>query len=258
MTNLNFSEGTKNLSDRLVAHRGYASCYPENSLLAIEKAIAEGSKYVEVDLQLTADLQPVLYHDRYMTRLSGIEKKIELLTYGELEQYRLHNSEAFGDKFADEAIAHLKHLICLILNYPEVVFFIEFKSFSVDIFGVDTCLEQICPLLKQVESQVVLISYSHELVESAIQDNWSVGWVSDQFPEQGWWLQFSSVPQYLFLNFNCLSNINLAAEKLSWPETKVVLYELADAYQAQVFFDQGADLIETFEIGKMRNALSMT
>ena len=247
----------KSLSDRLVAHRGYASNYPENSLLAIERAVAEGARYVEVDLQLTADLQPVLYHDRNMARLSGAENKIQSLTYDELKKYRLHNSVVFGDRFADEPIAHLKHLINLIHRYPEVIFFIEFKRVAIETFGVEACLDCTLPLLQPVESQLVLISYSQALVESVIQKGWSVGWVSDQYPEQSWWLQFSSSPQYLFLNYNCLKGINLSAEKVAWPGTALVLYELTDAKQAQSFFEQGADLIETFEIEGMRNALSM-
>ena len=120
------SRPTTCLADRLVAHRGYASRYPENSLLAIERALASGAKFVEVDIQLTADLEPVLYHDRDMARLSGADNKIQLLTYDELERYSLHNPVAFSDRFEDEPISHRSeehtselqspdHLVCPLL-----------------------------------------------------------------------------------------------------------------------------------------------
>ena len=51
----------------LVAHRGYALHYPENTLIGIEAAIRAGARYVEVDVQLSADKVPVLFHDRTLT-----------------------------------------------------------------------------------------------------------------------------------------------------------------------------------------------
>jgi len=244
------------LSDRLVAHRGYASRYPENSLLAIERALAAGARFVEVDLQLTADLEPVLYHDRDMARLSGADNKIQLLTYDELERFSLHNPVAFSDRFEDEPISHLQHLVNLMLRYPRVTFFIEFKRVAIETFGVESCVERSLPLLELVKSQVVLISYSRALVDRVLADDWQAGWVSDQFPASGWWQYFIRPPNYLILNYTCLRNVDLPAEKRRWPEVSVVLYEVADSELARTLFTQGADLIETFAISPMRRALS--
>ena len=55
----------------LVAHRGYPRHYPENTLIGIEAAIRAGAAYVEVDIQLSSDQVPLLYHDSDMQRLSG-------------------------------------------------------------------------------------------------------------------------------------------------------------------------------------------
>ncbi|MBN1006008.1 glycerophosphodiester phosphodiesterase family protein [Amphritea pacifica] len=245
------------LADRLVAHRGYASRYPENSLLAIERALAAGAKFVEVDLQLTADFEPVLYHDRDMARLSGADNKIQLLTYDELDRYSLHNPVAFSDRFEDEPISHLQHLVNLMLHYPEVTFFVEFKRVAIETFGVEVCVERALPLLELVRSQVVLISYSRALVDRVLEDNWRVGWVSDQFPASGWWQGFIRPPHYLLLDYTCLRKVDLATEKRSWPGIRVVLYEVADAELARTLFAQGADLIETFSISPMRKALGL-
>ncbi|WP_372597461.1 glycerophosphodiester phosphodiesterase family protein [Amphritea sp.] len=250
------SRPTTCLADRLVAHRGYASRYPENSLLAIERALASGAKFVEVDIQLTADLEPVLYHDRDMARLSGADNKIQLLTYDELERYSLHNPVAFSDRFEDEPISHLQHLVNLMLHYPEVTFFVEFKRVAIETFGVESCVERSLPLLALVKSQVVLISYSRALVDRVLLDGWQAGWVSDQFPASGWWQSFIRPPHYLILNYTGLRNVDLPAEKRGWPEVSVVLYEVADAELARTLFARGADLIETFAISPMRRALS--
>ncbi|MGF1546037.1 MAG: glycerophosphodiester phosphodiesterase family protein, partial [Thiotrichales bacterium] len=56
----------------LVAHRGYALRYPENTLPAIEAALAAGARYVEIDVQLSADQVPVLFHDRSLMRMCEV------------------------------------------------------------------------------------------------------------------------------------------------------------------------------------------
>lgn len=47
----------------VVAHRGDAALAPENTLPAIDAAVAAGADVVELDLQLSADGVPVIMHD---------------------------------------------------------------------------------------------------------------------------------------------------------------------------------------------------
>ena len=54
-------EGMKPNQPKLVAHRGYAHAYPENTLLAIQQAVEAGAKYIEFDVLLSADQLPVLF-----------------------------------------------------------------------------------------------------------------------------------------------------------------------------------------------------
>ena len=56
------------INPQLVAHRGYSSQYPENTLLAIEQAFIAGACFVECDVQLTQDGVPVLLHDVTQSR----------------------------------------------------------------------------------------------------------------------------------------------------------------------------------------------
>ena len=47
---------------QIIAHRGYSSRYPENSLLAYEKAVDAGIDAIETDLRLSKDGVVVLSH----------------------------------------------------------------------------------------------------------------------------------------------------------------------------------------------------
>jgi len=60
----------------LIAHRGYASRYPENTLPAIEAALKAGARHVEIDVQTSADHIPVLFHDATLERLCGVQGRI--------------------------------------------------------------------------------------------------------------------------------------------------------------------------------------
>lgn len=76
------------------AHRGLHtddSRIPENSLAAFQRA-AEHGYAVELDVQLTADGQVVVFHDATLTRMCGVDLRIEEHTYAELQKYTLLES----------------------------------------------------------------------------------------------------------------------------------------------------------------------
>lgn len=79
----------------LYAHRGLHSNdgkYPENSLIAFRLA-REAGYGVELDIQLTADHQVVVFHDDTLSRMCGVDRRVDELTYDELCQLTLLGSD---------------------------------------------------------------------------------------------------------------------------------------------------------------------
>jgi glycerophosphoryl diester phosphodiesterase len=77
------------------AHRGLhdnKSQVPENSLPAFKMAVENGYG-IELDVQLTKDLVPVVFHDYDLKRACKVDKKVADLTYEELTQYKLFKSQ---------------------------------------------------------------------------------------------------------------------------------------------------------------------
>ncbi len=77
------------------AHRGLHSGdsrVPENSLAAFRQA-AEAGFAVELDIQLTADRQVVVFHDATLTRMCGVDRRVDELTAEELRQFPLLGSD---------------------------------------------------------------------------------------------------------------------------------------------------------------------
>jgi glycerophosphoryl diester phosphodiesterase len=55
----------------LIGHRGAAGHAPENTLLSIEKALALGADWVEVDVRVSLDGVPVILHDETLERTTS-------------------------------------------------------------------------------------------------------------------------------------------------------------------------------------------
>lgn len=70
---------------RNTAHRGSSMRAPENSLPAIEQAIADGADAVEIDVRQTADGVLVLWHDRDLRRLGGDTRRVAEVSYDTMQ-----------------------------------------------------------------------------------------------------------------------------------------------------------------------------
>lgn len=70
-----------------VAHRGYSTIAPENTLPAYKLAKQRGFKYAECDISFTSDNVPVLLHDSTIDRTSDGTGNINNLTYEQVSQY---------------------------------------------------------------------------------------------------------------------------------------------------------------------------
>lgn len=70
-----------------VAHRGYSSVAPENTLPAYKLAKQNGFNYVECDICWTSDNIPVLSHDTTIDRCSNGTGSIASMTLAQLKTY---------------------------------------------------------------------------------------------------------------------------------------------------------------------------
>ncbi|MEQ3554448.1 glycerophosphodiester phosphodiesterase family protein [Pseudonocardia nematodicida] len=101
----------------VVAHRGASADAPENTLAAVEEAIAQDADSIEVDVQRTADGHLVLLHDVTLTRTTDVERVFPdraLDPVGEFtldELKRLDAGSWFGPEFAGEPIPTFDELL---------------------------------------------------------------------------------------------------------------------------------------------------
>lgn len=240
------------LKDRLVAHRGFQKLYPENTLLALNKAIEAGAHYIETDIQFTADHHPVLYHDLPMKRLSGVENLISNLSFAELSQYSSFEPQRFGEAFKGQPLASLTDLVDLLKANPQVTAFVEIKRTALLFAGIESTLSIVQELLAPVISQAVLISFDYPFIAHAHASGYPrLGFVLQQWSDLESDEIASIKAEFVFCDRGKIpldANLNTLTSKL-------VVYEVDDPAVAVELFERGVDMIETFDIGGMLNNL---
>ena len=100
------------------AHRGLHDNHsdaPENSMKAFKKAVDAGYG-IEMDIQLTKDKIPVVFHDETLNRMCGVEGKVWEFTFEELQKLTLAESEERIPKFED-VLALVDGKVPLIVEY---------------------------------------------------------------------------------------------------------------------------------------------
>lgn len=156
-----FGEAWERLFDPPVAHRGLwtPDGAPENSLAAFQAACA-GGYGIELDVQLTADGEAVVFHDDRLERMTGREGRLRDHTAAELSTYTL--------KGTDETIPTLADTLTMIGHRAMV--FIELKT----PFG------DVGPLEKRVTEVLV----DHNGPTAVIGFNpYSHAWFADHHPQ---------------------------------------------------------------------------
>jgi len=98
----------------VIGHRGAAGLAPENTLASFRRAAALGVEMVEFDVRLTADRQPVVFHDDELERTTTGTGAVAAHSLAELK--RLDAGSWFAPQFGGERIATLDEVLLLCLE----------------------------------------------------------------------------------------------------------------------------------------------
>lgn len=71
---------------KIMGHRGAKALAPENTLASMKAAAEAGARWVEFDVMLTADGEPVLFHDETLRRTTGTPGKMATTPFATVRQ----------------------------------------------------------------------------------------------------------------------------------------------------------------------------
>ena len=133
---------------KFYAHRGLhdnRSQAPENSMAAFRKAVEAGYG-IEMDVQLTADKVPVIFHDFTLNRVCGAEGYVKDYTFEQLQKLNLFMS---GEK-----IPALRDVLEMVDGRVPLI--IEYKSNDMDM----TICEKVDPMLRAYKGIYCIESFN--------------------------------------------------------------------------------------------------
>ena len=116
----------------VIAHRGYSSQFPENTLISFAGAVDVGADMIELDVQLSKDGFIMVYHDGDLSKL-GLSGSVADYSYEEL--CAIDVGSAFGGEYVGERMPTLSEVLELIRE-TELGIYLELKDIG-DVQGFE-------------------------------------------------------------------------------------------------------------------------
>jgi glycerophosphoryl diester phosphodiesterase len=110
----------------ITAHRAGAVGVPENTVVALKRAIVDRADWAEIDVQLTSDKAIIVMHDIDLARVGGGNRRVDQATFAEIRELDVGSS--VGQQFAGEKIPTLEE--CLIAAGDKIRLNVELKPHS--------------------------------------------------------------------------------------------------------------------------------
>lgn len=128
------------------AHRGGSRSHPENSLAAFRHAWELGFRYLETDVQSTADGEVMAFHDDDLERTCGLAQRISDMAWAEVRTARIDGQEP------------IPRLLDLLEEFPDACINIDAKS--------DAVVEPLLKILRETVSlnRVCIGAFSHRRI----------------------------------------------------------------------------------------------
>jgi glycerophosphoryl diester phosphodiesterase len=189
------------LIDILIGHRGEPETWPENSLAGFREVLQAGARYIETDVQITADGVPVLCHDPTLLKITGHDLPVTSTTSLDILALPAGYPDRFGDRYNDYRITTLAEFAALLAQWPDAHAFVEIKHASVVAFGAGKVIDIMLETLADVLSQCTLISFEYEPLQH-VRDRTllPIGWVVPHWSDDSRRMAESLAPEFLFVN----------------------------------------------------------
>lgn len=166
----NVSANKNWLYSKYIAHRGlHGGSVKQNTLKAFCNAIEKGYN-IELDVQLTKDFIPVVFHDFNLKQLTGNDVNIYDITYKDLKTITYSNSNC--------GIPSLKETLELCQGRTGLMVEIKKKSLEEEDYIIE---QNILPLLKKYKGNFIVKSFNPYCVDFFRKENtnFTRGFLSD-------------------------------------------------------------------------------
>lgn len=236
--------------ERLVAHRGLAARFPENTLASVRAALAAGVRRVEIDVQWTSDRVPIVLHDATLERMAGDARPCWTVDLSTLRSFHAAERGRFGASFAAEPF-------CTLAEFTEEMAtagaqaYVELKRESLKHFGTDALVETLREPLRRLEGRCTLISFDLDaLAQVRRRLPHPVGPVLTDWRQVEHAELLDLSPEVLFCDDRKLPHGSLRTP------APLCVYEVADGEHVRRLASRGVTYFESFDVERLLRELA--
>ena len=112
-------------SIEVIAHRGASGYELENTIPAFQLAIEQGATMIEMDVRQTKDGVPVIFHDKTLERILGVNSLVSSISFKKWEKIRVTHDK-MGKEYSLPSLEETLRIL------PNCSIDLELKDFSSD------------------------------------------------------------------------------------------------------------------------------
>ncbi len=223
----------------LISHRGCAGYAPENTIEGIHTAADMGVKWVELDVKLTRDQVPVIFHDDELERTTGVGGLIAQTDYADLAE--MDAGSWFGESFIGAKIPTLEAAVDALIE-RDLGLNLEIKPCpGRERETAEVALDMLSSIWDDHE-RLLISSFSHVSLEAAheMTSDWARGLLlPEEWPEN--WVDLVEYLEISAINLNGNTATRDQVESAIDLDLPVLAYTINDPDRARFLLSWGVD-----------------
>ncbi|MGN7439006.1 MAG: glycerophosphoryl diester phosphodiesterase [Alcanivorax sp.] len=224
---------------RIIGHRGAAEYAPENTLVSIHTAADMGIKWVELDVKLTKDDVPIIFHDDTLDRTTDSSGLVAEKTYQELKE--LDCGIWHGESFLGTHIPTLEEAIEVLID-RDLGLNLEIKPCpSREKETAEVALDLLSTIWDD-HDRLIISSFQHVSLETAqdMASDWHRGLLlPEEWPEN--WQELAQYLQVSTVHVNANHVSREQIEEIMDIEKPILAYTVNEADTARRLQSWGVD-----------------
>lgn len=223
---------------KIIGHRGAAAYAPENTAVGIHSAADLGVDWVELDVKLTKDFIPIIFHDSTLERTTNGFGQVQDHTWSEIQE--LDAGSWFSESFTGEGILSLERAIDIMIE-RNLGFNLEIKPCEGrEVETAEVALDMISSIWDE-QNSLLISSFATECLETSKNMALDIyrGLLVDGLPDN--WLELAKDLDVKSINLNG-NNVSLTKDDIhTITETghQIMAYTINDASHANTLMSWG-------------------
>lgn len=224
---------------QIIGHRGCAAYAPENTLEGIHTAADMGVEWVELDVKLTKDQVPILFHDDTLERVADVSGVVAQMDYDELKDIDVGSN--FAESFIDVRIPTLEQAVDALIE-RDLGLNLEIKPCpGRERETAEVALDALSGIWDD-HDRLLISSFSHVSMEAALElaEDWHRGLL---LPEE-WSENWAELAEYLQISTINLNGNTVTREQVESAielEKPILAYTINEPDRARLLQSWGVD-----------------